>query len=185
MTTRPTFYLLFGSLLLATAYSQQGQAPELLSELMQKVSATPAFREKVLDATRSVPKIGEWLSPELVKDLRTAILGKDWQRVDHFPALTVGALNRSVEVTMKVAGPSKKKLAASDLIDLGAYRFEANAFVDLNQAATRPDPRTRMTHPPLLRIPRTASRWGMGRIPRLRRCMQKASALQKYSIACL
>ncbi len=151
MTTRPTLYLLFGSLLLATAYSQQGQAPELLSELMQKVSATPAFREKVLDATRSVPKIGEWLSPELVKDLRTAILGKDWQRVDHFPALTVDALNRSVEVTMKVAGPSKKKLAASDLIDLGAYRLDANALVDLNQAATRPtyadDPSTAVTHP--------------------------------------
>ena len=121
--------------MLAAAFAQSTQTskPELLSELMQKVSATPEFREKVLKTTTSIPKIGGWLSPDLVKNLRAAILGKDWHRVDHFPALTVAALNHSVDLTMQVAGTSKKQLAVKDLIDLGDYRADQAATVDLDE----------------------------------------------------
>ena len=127
------------------------QPPELLSELMQKVSATAEFRERVLDATRSIPKIGEWLSPDMVNRLRTAILGKDWQRVDHFPGFTIGALNQSVNLTMRVAGTSQKQLTIKDLLDLGDYTPERSAIVDLDRRATSPtyaqDPDTAVTHP--------------------------------------
>jgi hypothetical protein len=137
--------------LTALAQSARTTTPELLSELMQKVSATPEFRERVLDATQAIPKIGEWLSPDLVKSLRTAILGKDWHRVDHFPALTVSALNRSVDLTTKVAGESKKQLTVKDLIDLGDYAPEKATTVDLNQPVTAPtyaeDPYNAITQP--------------------------------------
>ena len=137
--------------LAAFAQSTQTSQPELLSTLMQKVSATPAFREKVLETTTSIPKIGGWLSPDLVKSLRAAILGKDWQRVDHFPALTVAALNRSVDLTVKVAGASTKPLAVKDLVDLGSYAADKPATVNLDEPVHAPtyeeDPYTAVTTP--------------------------------------
>ena len=66
---------------------------------MQRVSQQPEFRERVLDGIREVPKVGEFLSPDLLKRLRVLILGKQWQRVDHFPALPVAALNQSADAT--------------------------------------------------------------------------------------
>ena len=135
----------------ASAQSAQTIKPELLSQLLQKVSATPEFREKVLETTTSIPKIGEWLSPELVKSLRTAILGKDWHRVDHFPALTVAALNHSVDLTMHVAGDSTKPLAVEDLIDLGGYPADKTATVNLDEPVHSPtydeDPYNSVTTP--------------------------------------
>ena len=129
----------------------QVPAPELLSQLMQKVSATPEFRDRVLETTTSIPKIGGWLSPDLVKSLRAAILGKDWHRVDHFPALTVAALNHSVDLTMQVAGTSKKQLAIKDLIDLGDYAPDKAGVVDLDRPVHAPtyeaDPYNAVTHP--------------------------------------
>ncbi|GGH10691.1 hypothetical protein GCM10011586_29130 [Silvibacterium dinghuense] len=118
---------------------------------MQRLSTTPAFREKVLEITRSVPKIGGWLSPSMVELLRSAILGKDWQRVDHFPAFTIGALNKSVDVTMRVAGDSFKQFTVKDLIDLGAYDPGKAATVDLDQPVDHPtyaeDPAMAVSHP--------------------------------------
>jgi hypothetical protein len=131
-------------LLIATALAScftvmaDSQGPEFLSELMQKVSTTPEFRERMLDATRSIPKIGEWLSPDMVNGLRSAILGKDWQRVDHFPGFTIGTLNHSVDVTMRIAGSSHKPLTTIDLLDLGDYAPGWSETVDLDQPATSP-----------------------------------------------
>ncbi len=131
--------------------SASAQPPEPLSQLMQRVSQTPEFRDKVLEVTRSVPKIGEWLSPDMVKLLRTAILGKEWQRVDHFPAFTVAALNRSVDLTVRVAGAVSKPLAVKDLLDLGSYAPDRSETIDLDQPVAHPtyaeDPDTAVTHP--------------------------------------
>ena len=66
----------------------------------------PEFRERVLTGIRDVPKVGEFLSPNLIERLRVLILGKEWQRVDHFPALTVAALNKSVDAASAMAGKS-------------------------------------------------------------------------------
>src|SRR5215471_10882662 len=66
-------------------------SPVLFSTVMERVSVQPEFRERVLQGIHDVPKVGEFLSPNLIERLRVLILGKEWQRVDHFPALTVGA----------------------------------------------------------------------------------------------
>ena len=86
-------------------------SPELFSAVMQRVSVQPEFRERVLQGIREVPKVGEFLSPDLVDRLRVLILGKEWQRVDHFPALTIFALNKSVDTAARLAGNSAKPLA--------------------------------------------------------------------------
>jgi hypothetical protein len=80
--------LLVGGGVATVLAQQQAQMAELFSSFMQKYSETPAFREKVLDVSRSVPKVGELLTPDMVRDLRALILGKHWnaqsQRcVDH------------------------------------------------------------------------------------------------------
>jgi hypothetical protein len=150
---RPIVIAIGISAMLGAAIGQSARAnkPELLSELMQKVSATPEFREKVLETTTSIPKIGGWLSLDLVKSLRTAILGKDWHRVDHFPAMTVAALNHSVDLTMSIAGTSKKPLAVKDLIDLGDYPADKAETADLDQPVHTPtyeqDPYNAVTTP--------------------------------------
>ena len=73
------------------AAQKADSSPELFSAVMQRISAQPEFRERVLQGIREVPKVGEFLSPDLVDRLRVLILGKQWQRVDHFPALPVFA----------------------------------------------------------------------------------------------
>ncbi len=151
--------LVVSGLLCVSAFSASNtadlQSPELLSQLMQRVSATPEFRDRMLQATSSVPKIGEWLSPGMADDLRKAILGGDWHRVDHFPGLTVAALNRSVDVTAHVAEPSratsKKQLTVADLLDVGDYADGRAAEVDLGRRVAAPtfaeDAYDAVTHP--------------------------------------
>ena len=128
---------------------QQVQMAELFSSFMQKYSETPAFREKVLDVSRSVPKVGELLTPDMVRDLRALILGKHWQRVDRFPGFTIGTLNHSVALTMHVAGTASKPLTVAALVDVGAYAPGKAGMVDLDQAAAGPsyeqDPQTAVT----------------------------------------
>jgi hypothetical protein len=85
-----------------------------------------------------VPKVGEFLSPDLVDRLRVLILGKEWQRVDHFPALTVAALNKSVGAAVKLAGNSAKPLQPADLLDTAAYPVGQAESIDLDHPATKP-----------------------------------------------
>jgi hypothetical protein len=113
-------------------------SPELFSAVMQRVSVQPEFRERVLQGIREVPKVGEFLSPDLVDRLRVLILGKEWQRVDHFPALTIFALNKSVDAAARLAGNSAKPLAPSDLLDTAEYPIGQAETIDLDHAATTP-----------------------------------------------
>jgi hypothetical protein len=141
--------LLVGGGVATVLAQQQAQMAELFSSFMQKYSETPAFREKVLDVSRSVPKVGELLTPDMVRDLRALILGKHWQRVDRFPGFTIGTLNHSVALTMHVAGAASKPLTVAALLDVGAYVPGKAGMVDLDQEAAGPsyeeDPQTAVT----------------------------------------
>src|ERR1700744_3113229 len=108
-------FLALASLLAVGLTAQKADtSPELFSSVMQRVSAQPEFRERLLHGLRDVPKVGEFLSPDLVDRLRVLILGKEWQRVDHFPALTVAALNKSVGAAIRLVGKSTAPLQPSD-----------------------------------------------------------------------
>jgi hypothetical protein len=125
-------------LAIGLAAQKADNSPELFSAVMQRVSAQPEFRERVLQDIREVPKVGEFLSPDLVDRLRVLILGKEWQRVDHFPALPVSALNKSVDAAMRLAGKSATPLKPSDLLDTVEYPLGQAATIDLDHPATTP-----------------------------------------------
>jgi hypothetical protein len=128
------------TLLLAAGLTAQksDDSPVLFSTVMQRVSAQPEFRERVLKGIHEVPKVGEFLSPNLVQRLRVLILGKEWQRVDHFPALTVAALNKSVDAASAMAGNSAAPLQPADLLDTAEYPLGHSAMIDLDHPATTP-----------------------------------------------
>jgi hypothetical protein len=122
----------------ALAAQKTDTSPELFSTVMQRVSAQPEFRERVLEGIREVPKVGEFLSPDLVDRLRVLILGKEWQRVDHFPALTVAALNKSVGAAVRLAGKSATPLQPAELLDTAEYPLGQAETIDLDHPATAP-----------------------------------------------
>jgi hypothetical protein len=133
-------------LLGAVAAPESDMRPVLFSRVMQRVSAQPEFRERVLEGIREIPRFGEFLSPDMVERLRVLILGKEWQRVDHFPAMTVAALNRSVDAASGMAGKATKPLAPADLLDTAEYPLREAETIDLDHPATMPtyadDPET-------------------------------------------
>jgi hypothetical protein len=118
------------SIAVAFAAQKTDTTPELFSMVMQRVSAQPEFRE--------VPRVGEFLSPDLVDRLRVLILGKEWQRVDHFPALSVSALNKSVDAAVRLAGKSAMPLEPADLLDTAEYPLGQAETIDLDHPATKP-----------------------------------------------
>jgi hypothetical protein len=120
------------------AAEKTDNSPELFSAVMRRVSVQPEFRERVLDGIREVPKVGEFLSPDLVDRLRVLILGKEWQRVDHFPALPVFALNKSVDTAMQLAGKSLAPLEPSDLLDTPEYPLGQAVTINLDHPAAAP-----------------------------------------------
>jgi hypothetical protein len=113
-------------------------SPELFSTVMQRVSAQPEFRERVLHGIREIPRFGEFLSSDLVDRLRVLILGKEWQRVDHFPALTISALNTSVDAATRLTGNSTKPLEPAALLDTAEYPLGQAETIDLDHPATTP-----------------------------------------------
>jgi hypothetical protein len=120
------------------AAQKTDSSPELFSTVMQRVSAQPEFRERVLEGIREIPKVGEFLSPDLVDRLRVLILGKEWQRVDHFPALTVAALNKSVGAAVRLAGNTATPLRPPELLDTAEYPLGQAEIIDLDHPATAP-----------------------------------------------
>jgi hypothetical protein len=120
------------------AAQKSDTSPVLFSAVMQRLSAQPEFRERVLQGIHEVPKVGEFLSPNLVGRLRVLILGKEWQRVDHFPALTVAALNKSVDAAVTLAGKPPAPVQPADLLDTAEYPLRQSATIDLDHPATAP-----------------------------------------------
>jgi len=107
-----------------------------LSTVMQRISSEPDYSERVQALLGSKGNKG-FLTAGLMQDLRKLILGRDWQRVDHFPSFTIGALNQSVRVAERAAGkstPSTDNYAP----DIGTYSLAKNLTVDLNARALKP-----------------------------------------------
>jgi hypothetical protein len=125
-------------IVVALAAQKTETSPVLFSTVMQRVSAQPEFHERVLTGIRELPKAGEFLSPNLIERLRVLILGKEWQRVDHFPALTVAALNKSVDAASAMAGKSTAPLEPADLLDTDEYDLDRAERIDLDQPAAKP-----------------------------------------------
>ena len=120
---------------------------EQLSIVMQRVSSEPGYADYVQKLLGDGSKKSEFLTPDLLDRLRKLILGKDWQRVDHFPSLTISALNQSVAATLKVAGSSRE--AQKDYTpDLGAFALGKSLQVSLDSPVLHPtyqeDPDTRL-----------------------------------------
>ncbi len=132
-----------------------------LSAMMQQLSSRPGFTEaflKEIESGKGHKQGAALLTPTLIDELRKAILGKDWQRLDHFPGWTMGQINPTVRVIGHEVGhdakldqtataggaPSgtpKAQPAAStgklltEYLDLGPYALDAAATVSLDTPA--------------------------------------------------
>ena len=126
------------------------KSAEPLSAVMQRISAEPGYSSYVQNLLGKDSKRREFLTPGLLDQLRKLILGKDWQRVDHFPSFTIMGLNQSVAATIKVVGNHDAQ--ASFIPDIGNFSLNKPARVQLDVSATHPtyaeDPQTRVTKLP-------------------------------------
>lgn len=124
---------------------------EPLSSVMQRVSSEPGYADYVQKLLGDGSKKNDFLTPDLLDQLRKLILGKDWHRVDHFPSLTISGLNQSVAATLKVAGSSREG-QQSYMPDIGAFALTQSLQVNLNKPALHPtyeeDPETRVKQLP-------------------------------------
>ena len=157
------------------AAQQSDSSPELFSTVMQRVSAQPEFRERVLEGIREVPKVGEFLSPDLVDRLRVLILGKEWQRVDHFPALH----GRCPEQECGCGCPSGGEVDSA----VAAVRSARHRRVPTGTSRNHRPRSSRDKRQPMRTIRRrrsgrsaSISRWVMDPIPRLRPCTPRAGS---------
>ena len=135
----------------------------MLSEMMRELSARPGFTEAFLaEVEGGAKKAGAArLTPDLVHELRKVILGKDWEKLDHFPGWTMGEINPTVRVVGHVAGRDGKvdemataggapsgvpgasngptsQRALEEYVDLGDYKLSRRGEVSLDEPATGP-----------------------------------------------
>ena len=84
--------IVLAAMLTVTAQAQAPMPPNTipLSAMMEQLSSKPGFTEaflKQIEGQKGGHKQGAaLLTPDLIHELRKVILGKDWQRLDHFPA---------------------------------------------------------------------------------------------------
>jgi hypothetical protein len=125
----------------------------LLSQMMRQLSAQPGFTETLLQQLGDQKKkTTALLTPHLLDELRTRILGKDWSGLDRFPGWTMREINPTVRVAGHYAGKDEKLEAASavhpgaplsaatisDQLDLGPYALDQTQTVSLSQPSTLP-----------------------------------------------
>jgi hypothetical protein len=90
------------AILLASLMPAQSPQPALaFSEVMRELSANPRFVEAFLARLDKNPAAGVLLGPENIKLLRTILFGKEWQRLDTFPGVSLTNLGRGVWVAGK------------------------------------------------------------------------------------
>lgn len=83
---------------------------ELLSTMMQRLSAQPGFTEALLDRLNKGGKNGAALmTPDLVHRLRELILGKNWEGLNRFPGWTMGEITPTVRVVGRFLPGSEPK----------------------------------------------------------------------------
>jgi hypothetical protein len=154
--------LLLSLLTLAACRRQSYVVPEapmpantiLLSQSLRDLSAQhPDLAQKLIEAIDKNGKRGPaLLTPKLIDELRSRVLGKDWQGLDLFPGWTMRAINPTVRVVGRVAGKDATLEAASaahpgatvdaeqqrEYLDLGAYALNRAETVALDQPSTLP-----------------------------------------------
>jgi len=139
---RPSFCIVgLIAALASTGISLEQGSPDAsgairLSAVMQRISAQPDYAQRVQSLLGGQGNKG-FLTAGLMQDLRKLILGREWQRVDHFPSLTIGALNQSVKVAERAAG-NPASSAREYAPDVGPYALGRNLTVDFNVRATKP-----------------------------------------------
>lgn len=93
----PAFVL--AGMLLCPVPSSADEAPGLpVSQVMAELSRNPDFVEALYKRLGRNPKAGGILGPDEIKRIRELILGKEFEALDHFPALTVRGMARSVRL---------------------------------------------------------------------------------------
>ena len=123
----------------------------LLSQMMRELSAQPGFTEAMLAQLDKGEKKGPaLLTPKLVDDLRSRILGKDWAGLDRFPGWTMREINPTVRVIGHEAGKDQTLEETSAVhpgaplgtqqtatyLDLGTYGLEKTNTIFLDQPST-------------------------------------------------
>ncbi len=146
---RKIFFLL---VLLQTARAQAPMPPNTiqLSEMMRQLSDRPGFTEALLNTLeghkghKQGPAL---LTPALLDELRKVILGKDWQRLDHFPGWSMGQINPTVRVighevghdakldATATAGGAPAAQGSTRYLDVGPYTLDKSETVDLGTPA--------------------------------------------------
>jgi hypothetical protein len=126
----------------------------LLSQMMRQLSAQPGFTDALLKQLggNDKRKATALMTPRLIDELRTRILGKDWSGLDRFPGWTMHEINPTVRVAGHYAGKDEKLEAASavhpgaplsaaamkDQLDLGPYTLDKAETVSLDKPSTLP-----------------------------------------------
>jgi hypothetical protein len=126
----------------------------LLSQMMRQLSAQPGFTEALLHQLggNDKKKATALLTPRLIDELRTRILGRDWSGLDRFPGWTMHEINPTVRVAGHYAGkdqaledtaavhPGSPLTAAQthDFLDLGPYALDRAETISLDQPSTLP-----------------------------------------------
>jgi hypothetical protein len=126
----------------------------LLSQMMRQLSAQPGFMDALLKQLggNDKKKATALMTPRLIDELRTRILGKDWSGLDRFPGWTMREINPTVRVAGHYAGKDEKLEAASavhpgspltaaqthDFLDLGPYTLDKADTVSLDKPTTLP-----------------------------------------------
>jgi hypothetical protein len=126
----------------------------LLSQMMRQLSAQPGFTEALLHQLggNDKRKATALMTPRLIDELRTRILGRDWSGLDRFPGWTMREINPTVRVAGHIAGKDEKLEAASSVhpgaplsaaqtrnfLDLGPYSLDQAEDVWLDKPSTLP-----------------------------------------------
>jgi hypothetical protein len=98
----------------ATARAEAEPDWVLFSEVMTELSKQPEFVEALLERLGRDPAAGGILGPENIKKFRELVLGKEFEALDRFPAMTVEGMGRAVRLAARAAKQSEREAAAEE-----------------------------------------------------------------------
>jgi len=87
----------------ATARAEAEPDWVLFSEVMTELSKQPEFVEALLERLGRDPAAGGILGPENIKKFRELVLGREFEALDRFPAMTVEGMGRAVRLAARAA----------------------------------------------------------------------------------
>ncbi len=96
----------------ARAASEPDWVP--FSEVMTQLSKQPEFVEALLERLGRDPAAGGILGPENIKKFRELVLGKEFEALDRFPAMTVEGMGRAVRLASQAAESNAEDAEAEE-----------------------------------------------------------------------